>query len=172
MRYLQNVESKFRLHVRELVIFVRHGVAVLRFQPGIQERNRTIGADVVTFIVCGIVSERPQRESITVEIPGIMDEGQDEVSAPHIVHQVAEEKASVRIVAHILDNRPAVSVAVCFFQLLGRGLGKTLQQHGAYARVPCAVNDRLMSKNGIGPGFIWPTETKNKQHDGGEGLEA
>ena len=130
MRYLQNVESKFRLHVRGLVILVRHGVAVLRLQPGLQERNRTIGADEVAFIACGVVSKRPQCKSIAVEVPGIMDKRQDEVSGPHIVRQVAEEETSVRIVVHVLNNGSAVSIAMCFFQLFCCGIRKTLQQEG------------------------------------------
>src|SRR5579872_1117634 len=91
-----------------------------------------------------------------------MDKRQDEVSAPHIVRQVAEEKTSMRIVAHVLNNRSAVSIAMCFFQLFCRGIRKTLQQEGAYVRV--------MSKNGIGRGLSWPAETKNQRHDDGENL--
>ena len=97
-------------------------------QFGIQERDRAIRANGVTLDVRGVVSEGPKRKGVAVKILGISEERQDEVSAPHIVRQVAEEKASVGIVAHVLDNRPAVRIAVCFFEFFCGGIGKTLQQ--------------------------------------------
>ena len=74
------------------------------------------------------MSECPKRKGIAVKILGIGEKSQDKVSAPHIVRQIAEEKASVRIVAHVLDNRPAVRIAVCLFEFFCRGIGKALQQ--------------------------------------------
>ena len=55
MRYLQNVESKFRLYVRQWVFFVCNQVAVLLFQLGIQEGDRAIHTDEVAVVVRGIV---------------------------------------------------------------------------------------------------------------------
>ena len=82
----------------------------------------------MTFVVRGVVSEGPQRKGIAVKILGIVEKSQNKVSAPHIVRQVAEEKASVRVITHVLDNRPAVRIAVSYFEFFCRGIGKTLQQ--------------------------------------------
>ena len=128
MCYFQNVESKFRLHVRELVFFIRHGVAVFRFSTWDTERDGAIHADGVAFVIRGVVSEGPERKSIAVKILGIVQKSQNKVSAPYIVRQVAEEKTSVRVITHVLDNRPAIRIAVCYFEFFRCGIGKTLQQ--------------------------------------------
>lgn len=74
------------------------------------------------------MSECPKSKRVAVKILGIAEERHDKVSAPHIVRQVAEEKASVRVITHVLDNRPTVRIAVSFFEFFCRGIGKTLQQ--------------------------------------------
>ena len=82
----------------------------------------------MAVIVRRVVSQSPQRKRVAVEVVGIAEKGQDKVSASHVVRQVAEEKAPVRVVAHVLDDGSAVCVAVRFFDFFGRRVGKTLQQ--------------------------------------------
>ena len=91
LRYFQNVESKFRLYVRQRVFFIRNRVAVLLFQLGIQDGDRAIHADEVAVVVRGVVRERPERKSVAVKVLGIAQQSQDKVPASHIVRQVAEE---------------------------------------------------------------------------------
>src|ERR1700682_272338 len=169
MRYFQNVESILRLYMPQAVLFIRPRVAVFLFQLGIQERNRTIRADGVTVIVRGVVSECPKSKRVTVKVLGIPQKSQDKVSAPHIVRQVAEEETSVRVITHVLDDGPAVGVAVRFFDFSSRRTGKTLQQQGAYVGVPYAVNDRFMRKDGVGRGLTWPAQREDQRHNDGEG---
>src|SRR4029077_10076217 len=107
MRYFQDVESKFRLYVRQPVLFIRNRVAVFLLQLGIQERDRAIRTHGMTVIVGGIVGECAKRKRVTVKVLGIPEKSQDEVPAPHIVRQVAEEETSVRVVAHVLDDGSA-----------------------------------------------------------------
>src|ERR1700730_6944994 len=108
MRYFQNVKSKLRLYVRQPVLFIRNRVAVFLFQLGIQEWNGAVRADGVAVVVRGIVSECAEGKGVAVKVLGIPEKSQNKVSAPHIVRQVAEDKTSVRVITHVLDNSPAV----------------------------------------------------------------
>src|SRR5271157_3507380 len=94
--YFQNVESEFCLYVRQGVLFIRNPVAVLRFQLGIQERDRAIRGHEVAVVVRGVVRERPERESVADEVLGVAQQSQDKISAPNIVRQVTEEVTPVR----------------------------------------------------------------------------
>src|ERR1700693_2526237 len=126
VRYLQNIESKLGLYVRQRILLVGNRVAILLFQFWVQDRYRAIGAHAVTVVVGGVVSQRAEGKRIVVEVLGIAQQSQDKVSAPHIVRQVAEEKTSVRVVAHVLDNGSAVGIAVCFFNFFPGRIGETL----------------------------------------------
>ena len=128
MRYFQHVESKFRLYVRQPVLFVRNRVPIFLFQLGIQDRNRAIRAHGVTVAVRGVVSKRPKRKRVTVKVLGIPEQSEDKVSAPHIVRQIAEEEAPMRVITHVLDNGPAVGIAVRFFDFFCGRTRVTLQQ--------------------------------------------
>lgn len=128
LRYLQNIESKFRLYVRQGVLFIRNQVAVLLFQLGIQEGNRAIRGHEVAVVVRGVVRERPERKSVAVKVLGIAQQSQDKVPAPHIVRQVAEEITSVRVIAHVLDNGAAICIAMGFLDFFPRSVGEPLQE--------------------------------------------
>src|SRR5438874_1726465 len=65
------------------------------------------------------------------------------------MRQVAEKNASVRVVAHILDNGAPVSKAMGFAQIVGIGVGETFEEHRFDARVPGGVDDRFMRKHRI-----------------------
>ncbi len=60
------------------------------------------------------------------------------------MRQVAEEKTSVRVISHVLNDRPAIGVAVRFLELFGRRSGKALLQQRADVGVPGDVDDRFM----------------------------
>src|ERR1700681_3887271 len=128
LRHLQNVESKFCLYVRQRVIFIRNRVAELLFQLRIQDRDRAIRADPVAIVVRGVVSERAERKSIAVKVLGIAQQSQDKISAPHVVCQVAEEKTSVWVIAHVLNNDAPIRIPVRFFEFFSGGAGKALQK--------------------------------------------
>ena len=64
----------------------------------------------VAVVVRGVVRERAERKSVAVKVLGIAQQGQDKVSAPHVVRQVAEEMTSVRVITHVLDNGAAICI--------------------------------------------------------------
>src|ERR1700691_5226667 len=131
LRYFQYVESEFRLYVGQLILFIGDRVAVFLFQLGIEDRNGAICADGVAFCVSGVMRESSERERVAIQVLRVTDEGEDEIPAAHVVRQVAEEKTSVRIISHVLDDGPAIGVAVCFFKLFGCSAGKAFYKQWA-----------------------------------------
>ena len=85
-----------------------------------------------------------------VEVGGIVQQGLDKITAPHIVRQIAEEMASVRIIAHVLDDGATVSIAMRILYFFRSRVGKTLQKHSTYVGIPRAVDQGLMSQDGVG----------------------
>ena len=77
-------------------------------------------------IICRVMCQCPQRESIFIEIRRIPQQRLHEVTSAHVMQQIAEEVAAKRVVAQILNHRPAVGVRVRFLQLFSRGIGEAL----------------------------------------------
>ena len=100
-------------------------------------------------IVAGIMRHCSQRESVLVDILGFSKQRFNKLSAAHIVGQIAEEAAPVRVITEVLNKRPAIRVGVRHAQFVRRGGGEALQQHGP-DWVPCGVDDGFVGKNGIG----------------------
>ncbi len=168
MRYFQDVESEFRFYVRQLVFLVRNRVAVFLFQLGVQQRDGAIRAHRMAFIVGGIVSERPEGKGVAVEVFGIADKRQDEITAAHVVGQITEEETSVRVVTHVLNNGPAVRVTMRFLELFAGCIRKALEQQRAYVGVPGDVNDGFMRQHGVGRGLAGPAQSQGERRKNGK----
>jgi hypothetical protein len=69
----------------------------------------------MTIVVRDVVSEGAKRKREAINVFSAAKERKYEISATHIVRQVAEEKASVRIIADVLDDGSAICVSVRFF---------------------------------------------------------
>src|SRR5581483_1572738 len=144
--HFQNVEAKFCLNVFEFALLVGDKVSVSFFEAGIQNGNRAVRAQPVALIVRGIVRKRTQGEGILVEIPGVPQEGNDEITAADIVRQVAEKMAAIRVVTHVLNDGAAVRISLRRTQLLGCCAWKALKQRGLKIGFPCGIDDRLVRK--------------------------
>ena len=69
------------------------------------------------------------REHTRVRVKAmIAQQSQHKVSAPHVVCQVAEEKTSVWVIAHVLNNDAPIRIPVRFFEFFSGGAGKALQK--------------------------------------------
>ena len=68
----------------------------------------------MAVVVGGIMSQRADGEGVFVEVLRIMQQGLHEVSAPHVVGQIAEKMAAVRVIAHVLNDRATVGVGLRF----------------------------------------------------------
>jgi len=156
-RDFQDIEPKFRLDVCERVFLVGDPVAVPTLQLRIENRNGAIRGDTVAMVIGGIVSEGAESEGVVIQVLRIAQQGEDEVSAANIVSQTAEEMISVRVIAEVLNDGAAVSVAVRFFQLLGRSVWKTLQEQRTDIRLPRAVDNGFMREDRVGCGRFGPT---------------
>jgi len=126
-------------------------------QLRIENRNGSIRGDTVAIVIGGIVSKRAESESVVIQVLRIAQQGEDEVSAANVVSQTAEEVISVRVIAEVLNDGAAVSVAVRFFQLLRRGLWKTLQKQRTDIRLPRAVDNGFMREDSVAYGRFGPT---------------
>jgi hypothetical protein len=63
----------------------------------------------VPFIVCRIMRQCAQREGVLINVLSIPKERSYELSAAHIMGQIAEEVASVRTIAKVLDEGAAMT---------------------------------------------------------------
>src|SRR5271165_1836220 len=147
MRHFKNVEAELRFGVSEGILLVPDGVTVLFLKFGIEHGHGAIRSETMAIIVRGIMSERADSESVLVQIFRVAKQSLHKISAPHIVSKVAEKMASVRVIAHVLDDRPAIGVGLRFAQLLFGGTRKTGQQQRLDVRLPQGIDDRLVRKN-------------------------
>ena len=68
------------------------------------------------------------------------------------MHEVAEELAVERIIAHILDDGAPIGVRMGLAQLLFGSLGKPHEQQRLDSVRPVTIDDLLVTENGIGGG--------------------
>jgi hypothetical protein len=101
-------------------------------------------------IVCGVVPQRTQGESVLVDIPRVTNQRRDEIAGAHVMQQVAEELAAEGVVAEILNHAADVGEAASLLNLLGARVRKAGQQHGRNCAVPQRIDVRFMGQHGIG----------------------
>src|SRR6185295_11159035 len=67
-RYLENIESKFRLNVSGGVVLIADVVAVTFPQLLVEEGNRPVDPHRMAVVVGGIMGQRTEGESVFVDI--------------------------------------------------------------------------------------------------------
>ena len=72
----------------------------------------------MAIVVRGIVRQRAGGESVFVEIFGVSQQRQDEIAAADVVREVAEKRAAVRVVPHVLNDGSAIGVGLGPAQIL------------------------------------------------------
>ena len=117
---------------------------------GYSQGDRPVDGHAVALRIGGVVGQRAQREGEFVQRMRFADQVQDKISGAHVMHQVAEELAAERVVAHVLDDAARVGVGVRLQQIFGSGLGIALQQEGPDVAIPGGIDDRLVGENRIG----------------------
>ncbi len=65
------------------------------------------------------------------------------------MRQIAEEPASERIVAHVLNDRAAIGIGVGLPKFVRRRGRETLQKEWLDAIPPCGVDDRFMRQDRV-----------------------
>ena len=66
------------------------------------------------------------------------------------MHQIAEELAAERVVAHVLDDATRVGIGVGLDEIVGSGLGIAPEEDRPDVTVPGGVDDRLVGEHRIG----------------------
>src|SRR5271165_7456905 len=107
----------------------------------------------MTAVVGRIVRQGPNRKSIFVPVLGISQKRRDEIPTAKIVCKIAEKLITVRVIAHVLNNRPAISIGMSFPQILGGGVREALQEQRTNVGVPHDIDDGLVSQDRIGSGW-------------------
>ena len=95
-----------------------------------------------------VVCERAQGKCIPVDIVGILQHGNYEISAADVVQQVTEVFIAERIIAEVLDDAPAIRVGVRVIELIFRWLRKSLFQKRLDLVCPCEINDLFVREHG------------------------
>jgi hypothetical protein len=64
--------------------------------------------------------------------------------------QIAKELLPERVVAHVLDERPAICISMCLAQLFFCGSGESGKQQRSYGIVPSEIDELFVGENRIG----------------------
>ena len=140
----ENVKAKFGFHMGQGVVLESNAVAKFLSEPGIQNRNGTVGAEAVTVVVRGVMRERADGESVFVDVLGVPQQRLDEIAAADVMRKIAEKGAAIRVIPHILNDRTAISVGLCPAQIFFCGLREFLQEERLDVRLPRCIDDGFM----------------------------
>src|SRR5437588_12948691 len=110
----------------------------------------------MSFVVRGVVRQCAERKRIFGQVLRIAQQRLDEIAAEHVMREIAEEWAAVRVVAHVLNNCAPVGISLSPAQVLLRGLRISFQKQRLDVRLPGGVHDGLMGKYGIREGGWGP----------------
>src|SRR3954468_17811349 len=102
------------------IVCVGHLVAIFCAKLRKEESDRLV-YNGVPHVIRGVVSESTQRECVFVQVVGFVNEIYDEVSATHVMREIAEELVPKGIVAHVLDQGSTVREGVRFPEILSAG---------------------------------------------------
>src|SRR5205085_3218793 len=145
--YFQYVESKLRLQVRNWVIFIGHDAAIFLPEIGVKQGNGAIyGA--MPIVIRGIMRQCPQREGVLVEVLRISKQSSYELPAAHVVCQITEETAAMRVIAKVLDKRAPIGVSMRRPQLFGGGVREALQKQRPDL-LPGRINDGFVREDRV-----------------------
>src|ERR1035437_579963 len=127
LRDLHRVEAELRFQVRRLVLRIPDRLAKLRPQLRIVDGDGPVDGRVAGYIR-RIVRQGSQGESVLVDVLAFEQQLTNKVSAPDVVHKIAELPAAERVVAEILDNGASVRVGVGILNLVFRQSRIALEQ--------------------------------------------
>src|SRR6476619_1496204 len=103
--HLVYIKGKLHPQVHGWIVRISYYRAIFLCQLGIHERDRWIGRERVTRTIGSVVRQRAQGKCVFIQVFGLTEESEDEIAAPDIMCQVAEEFAAKMVIAHVLDNR-------------------------------------------------------------------
>ena len=83
-----------------------------------------------------VVRQGAVGESMVVQLFRLFEKRRHEVSAAHVMNEIAEKLAAKRIIPHVLNNAAAVSVGVGLEQIVIGGLGEAFVQPRLEVGVP------------------------------------
>ena len=101
------------------------------------------------MIVRRVVRQRAKGESVFVQVSGVVDEIDDEVSAAHVMGEIAEVLVAERVVTHVLYQRSAIGKGVRLFQILRGRCRETFLEQRLNVILPKKVDDFFMREYGI-----------------------
>lgn len=134
------------------VFAVVDAVSVLLFELGKFNRHGEIDGFGVAEIVAHIVGESADGEGQFVGGASVAEETTDEVAGADVVHQVAVEGFTERVVADILYGAAAVGVGVGFTKLRGGEIGKAGKQQRTDGGLPGEVDELFVGLKRVGQG--------------------
>src|SRR5580704_13315934 len=152
MCHLKDVEAELRFSVSERILLVPNRVTVLFFKFGIEKWHGAICSEAMAIIVRGIMGQCADSECVLVEVFSVAEQNLHKIPASHVVRKVAEEMASIGVIAHVLDDRAAIGIGLRLAQLLFGGTRKTSQQERLDVRLPNGIDDRFVGENRVGTG--------------------
>src|SRR5206468_9666394 len=115
----------------------------------IQDRNGSIDAQTMAVVVRSVVRQGADSKSKFVDVLRIAQECLNEVAAANVMREVAKEGLSVRIVAHVLNDRASIGIGLRTAQIFLACLGKLFCEEGLDVGFPGRIDDSLVGKDGV-----------------------
>ena len=107
------------------VIGVGDDVAVFRSQFRVFDGDGAVHSHAVAVDVGRVVRQSAVGERQVIQTLRLLEKRRHEVSAAHVMDEIAEKLAAERIVAHVLYDAAAVSVGMSLKQIVVAGLPET-----------------------------------------------
>src|SRR6266853_1488292 len=102
------------------------------------------------FVIRGVVRKRAEGERVLNDVFGVPQQRKDEIAAADVMREVAEEGAAIWVVAHILNDRAAVSVGLRPAEILFGRLREFLPEERLDMRLPSSIDDGFVRENSVG----------------------
>ena len=132
---LQHVKPELRPDMGRRIFGVGDPVAEARAKFGKGLGHGGIHGRM-SAVIGGIMRQSSQSEGQLIQVLRIGDQFGNEIPAPDIMHQVAEELAAKRIVAHVLNQAAAISIGMGVAEVFRARCWITFQQKALDPRVP------------------------------------
>ena len=141
LRNLEHVESEFGFYVGKGIIFIRCHAPVFLFDFRVQHRYGEVRRQAMAIIVRCVMCHGSDRKSVFIQILRIFQQCFNKITASKVVGEIAKEFIAVRVVTHILNDGSPVGVSMSLTEIIGRGIGKSMEEERANARLPGRIND-------------------------------
>src|ERR1051326_1892751 len=147
---LDHIERELYADMSTGLLVISDHITVFAPQLGVFNRNRRVHGDRMPLTVSRVMSHGAKSKRVFIAVFRFLEKVENEIAASNVVHQVAEELAAERVVAHVLNDASTVGIGMRLYQISGRGARESTQKQRLQTGVPRGINNRFMTEDGVG----------------------